>query len=174
MAKTIVLLIGPKGSGKSFIGTLMAERLGFDLVRVEDRIRGIRRDRSIDDATYVEDAFRVAEAFVRERSERNDRVVFESTGLTDSFDAMLTRLRADHRVITIGVEAGDVLCLERVRTRDASIHIAVSDDQVAEINRRVRERARTTDFTLSNERTEPDELVERIRGFLESAGVLAV
>lgn len=55
--------------------------------------------------------------------EQTDRLVFESTGLTDSFDRMLHNLQLKFRVVIIKVEAGDSLYLECVKTRDQSIHV---------------------------------------------------
>jgi shikimate kinase len=47
--KIVYLLIGPKGSGKSFIGTLMDERLGIRFIRVENISKKVKKDRQIDD-----------------------------------------------------------------------------------------------------------------------------
>jgi adenylate kinase family enzyme len=33
--KTVIILVGPKGSGKSFVGTLISKELGIPFVRVE-------------------------------------------------------------------------------------------------------------------------------------------
>ena len=46
--KEIFLLIGQKGSGKSFIGTLMDKEFGINFIRVEDWAKKIRKDRDVD------------------------------------------------------------------------------------------------------------------------------
>jgi len=162
----IILLIGPKGSGKSLIGTLMADHSAFVFVRVETWALDVRRDRPADDPEYVSDVFARIEAGLRETLQQTPGVVFESTGLTDAFDQMLTRLQADFQVALIGIRASDVVCLERIRTRDASIHIPVSDHLIADINRQVREKQIPVDLEIVNEGKELSELTAKIRQVL--------
>jgi hypothetical protein len=64
---------------------------------------------------------------------------------------MLANLRRDFKLITIGVKANDGLCLKRFRFRDAAIHIKVSDDELQQINRQVRERNFIPDVEIVNE-----------------------
>ncbi len=63
-------------------------------------------------------------------------VVIESTGASPAFPRFLATLRQEHEVLLVAVRAPLDTCLLRVRTRDQSEHIAVSDDRVAEINER--------------------------------------
>ena len=99
---------------------------------------------------------------LRESLNNSDKIVFESTGLTVYFDRMLKDLRRDFSVVTIGIRANDDLCLKRVKTRDLSIHINVSDDEVNEINRQVKEKKIKTDFTITNENKSAGELTKEI------------
>jgi predicted kinase len=165
--RTIYLLIGPKGSGKSFIGKLMDEELGIRFIRVEDWAKSVKKERSVDDESYVREVFAMIEDGVRQVLKEFPQVVFESTGLSDAFDAMLERLCRDFRVVTIRVKAGDALCLERVKTRDQAIHVNVSDDQVNVINRNVAERNLPTDFTLENDNCSAEELVRQLKMIVE-------
>lgn len=57
--KIIYLLVGPKGSGKSSVGTILEGEFKIKFVRVEDHIAKIKENRQIDDETYVSDAFEV-------------------------------------------------------------------------------------------------------------------
>ncbi len=77
-------------------------------------------------------------------------IVFESTGLTSSFDEMVERLKNEFAVIMIEIQANDKLFLHRVKTRDQSIHVDVSAEQVRHLNRRVRIKNIKTDFSLDN------------------------
>ena len=56
--KVMYLLVGPKGSGKSFIGTFLEPTFKFRFVRVEDRVVEIKENRQIDDETYISDALK--------------------------------------------------------------------------------------------------------------------
>src|SRR5437868_6515393 len=135
---TIYLLIGTKGSGKSFIGTLMEKEFGVKFIRVEDWAKAVKNNREVDDESYIREVFEVIEKGIRDSALQYPKLVFESTGITPYFDKMLKSLQRDFKVITIKVMADDSLCLHRVKTRDQSIHINVSDDQVIAINDRVR------------------------------------
>lgn len=160
--KIIYLLIGFKGSGKSFIGTLMEEQFNIKFLRVEDWAKDVKMGRQIFDETYLMDVFQAIEAGIRIALVQHSKIVFESTGLTNYFDQMLESLKNEFKVITIEVQADNNLCLNRVMTRDQSIHINVSDDQVKEINKKVQEKNIKTDFYLDNNNKKAEELIIEI------------
>lgn len=161
--KSIYLLIGQKGSGKSFIGTLMEKELGIKFLKVEDLAKQIKGNREIDDQSYIKEYFQTVEREVRTILKINDKIVFESTGLTANFDQMLENLRNDFSVITMGVNASDELCLYRVRTRDQINHINISDDQVNKINHMVKKKLLITDFNLINDNKTKEQLISEIK-----------
>lgn len=164
--KIIYLLIGQKGSGKSHIGSLMDRELGIPFIRVEDWAREVKRHRAVDNEEYLQQVFEVIEQGIRDRLPAAGQLVFESTGLTVYFDRMLQRLQQDFKVVTIGVQVAGATCLQRVKTRDGSMHINVSDEQVLMINDKVRERGLATDFVIHNETTTDRELVDALEGIL--------
>jgi shikimate kinase len=166
-SKIIYLLIGQKGSGKSFIGTLMEKEFGIKFIRVEDWAKKIKKDRNVDNEAYLKQVFEEIESGIRDSLTDKDKIVFESTGLTEYFDIMLESLRRDFQVTTIGIYADSTTCLERVKSRDQNIHINVSDDQVLMINNQVRERNFETDFLIINENKSEKELINEIAKNIE-------
>ena len=56
----IYLLLGQKGSGKSFIGAIMEKRFGITFIRVEDWAKQIKKDRAVDDEVYLKEGHWVA------------------------------------------------------------------------------------------------------------------
>lgn len=167
-SKKIYLLIGPKGSGKSYIGTIMQSELGIAFIRVEDWAKQVKKDRAVDNEAYLEEVFTTIGKELIKCLNEKDQVVFESTGLTQYFDQMLDRLRKHCPVITIGIHAGSDTCLSRVRSRDQSIHINVSDNQVEMINKKVRERCFPADFHIDNENIERDILISELKAIIEA------
>ena len=165
--KEIFLLIGQKGSGKSFIGTIFYKEFGINFIRVEDWAKQIKKDRDIDNETYLKQVFIEIENGIRETLNKLDKLVFESTGLTAYFDQMLESLKKDFQVTTIGVYADSRICLDRVKTRDQMIHINVSDTQVSMINEKVRERDFKTDFRIDNETKSEKDLIGELGNILE-------
>ena len=164
--KEIFLLIGQKGSGKSFLGTIFDMEFGIRFIRVEDWIRQIKKDRDIFDEIYLKQVFTEIENGIREMLNETDRLVFESTGLTHYFDKMLESLKKDFRVTTIGVYADSRICLDRVRTRDQTIHINISDDQVSMINEKIRARDFETDYQIDNENRTEKEIIEDLKNIV--------
>jgi shikimate kinase len=165
--KTVYLLIGQKGSGKSFTGALMDRKFGIKFIRVENWVKQIKKGREIDNPSYLNDAFCVIENGIRDALKQNDKIVFESTGLTSNFDQMLINLRKDFLVFTIQIEAEKDTCLTRVKTRDQSIHINVSDEQVNNINEQVQLKKFDTDYFIDNEKKSEDELKQEIEKIIQ-------
>ena len=159
--KIIFLLIGQKGSGKSFIGSLMNQHFNIKFLRVEDWVKNIKKDRSIHDKSYLIDAFHAIEIGVRQQLNNFQIVTFESTGLTEYFDQMLNSLKMDFKVVTILVKADSNICLHRVKNRDAVIHINISDEQVININKKFLEKNFKADFQIdNNDKTKKELLLE--------------
>ena len=148
--KLIFLLIGPKGSGKSFIGTLFNKYYDIEFLRVENWLLGIKKERSLNNPEYIRESFQIIEEGVRKSLNKSDKLVFESTGLSSSFDSMLKSLRHDYKVVTIRINTDLEICLQRIKSRDQSIHINVSDDQVEEINTAITLKNLKTEFTINN------------------------
>lgn len=160
--KNIYLLIGPKGSGKSWIGSLLEREFGIKFIRVEDWAKQTKRDRAVDDEAYLRQVFESIEKGIRSSLMTTNQLFFESTGLTEYFDRMYHSLKKDFRVVTIGIIADPKTCLERVKTRDQKIHINISDDQVHRINEMVQTRDFPTDFRLINQSKTQQDVIEEL------------
>jgi len=165
--RVVVLLVGPKGSGKTFVGALVSERLGLAFLRVEPIFLAHQA------ASRLAGAARDAEGYARVLAEVERRLagapglLLESTGASEVFPAFLEALRARHPVRLVAVRASPAVCLERVRTRDAADHIPVSDERAAEINRRAAAVRLPWDLELDNGGPAPAEvIVEAFRRLL--------
>lgn len=161
--KFIYLLIGPKGSGKSFIGTLMEQYFGIKFVRVEDWAKAVKRDREIHDEGYLQEVFESIESGIRKTLNTQDKITFESTGLTPYFTQMYNNLSRDFSLVSININADDATCIKRVKERDQSIHIHVSDEQLCTINKQVRANNFKADFTILNQSKTEEKLVQELK-----------
>lgn len=167
MDKTVYLLIGPKGSGKSFIGQLFETAFNIPFVRVEDWAKAIKRERAVDNEEYVREIFEAIKNGIAGEMERKTSLVFESTGLTEHFKNMVAGLEKQFKVVLIKVDADLDTCLHRVKTRDQSIHVNVSDEQVVAINNAVKQTSHLFDFEILNINKSIEELVLEIRNIVE-------
>jgi shikimate kinase len=132
--KTLYILIGLKGSGKTYIGKLIENKFSIPFLRVENIFKNIKRDRHFSDKSYIQEGFALLEKEIRTRFIRDDALTMESTGLTDEFREMLESLRKDFSVKLIKIDAEPGLCLKRVTGRDNKDHINVADTDVEKIN----------------------------------------
>jgi len=164
--KHIYLLIGPKGSGKSYIGALIHNYFNIPFVRVEEWALEVRNGRNLDDPEYHRDIFHTIELRIREAINEVDYLVFESTGITDYFDQMLIQMKVDYQVTTIKIIADLETCKERILSRDPSIHVNVSDDLIEEIHTVFLLKDFTPDYSIENIGKSSDKLKEEIRVIL--------
>jgi len=126
MKKVLYILIGPKGSGKTYIGSRIEELTGIKFLRVEPLWLQLAEG---------EDGWGRVEREIDALFLQHDKVVIESLGAGEGFNRMYASLKDKYKVKLIKVEADLDECLRRVRDRDNANHIPVSDDKVREYNR---------------------------------------
>lgn len=157
--KTVYVLIGLKGSGKTYIGNLLSKRLAIPFLRVEDIFLKIKTENPLEDQDYISTGYKNVEAAIRNILSNFNEVTIESTGIASQFNEMILRLRHDYIVKLIKVEANPELCFKRVKNRNISDHINISDDGLIEINKRARLIILNFDLILLNETQTDDELI---------------
>ena len=89
-----------------------------------------------------------------------DRVVIESTGTTSYFKPFLERLRNRYVLKLIRIVTSPAICVKRVKARDVSVHIPVSDDLLEQVNREALEVDLDYDAILENEHTTNKEIID--------------
>jgi shikimate kinase len=155
--KTLFILIGLKGSGKTFIGKLIEDKFNIPFLRVENIFKNIKRDRHFADVNYIKEGFELLEIEIRSRFEKDEALTMESTGLTDEFMKMLGNLRKDFSVKLIKINADPKLCFKRVKERNSRDHINVSDSDAEHINKLAMEVKFEYNLVIDNNlETEPD------------------
>jgi 2-phosphoglycerate kinase len=147
----LLILVGPKGSGKSHIGAVVERCLGVRFLRVEpiflaheDRpgaVVGIQRQLDLSLA-------------------QGRTVVIESTGAAPDYIRSLQNRY--QRVRLLQVRASAQTCFRRFKDRDTSVHVPVSDDRFHEINDRAARADFDWDCVLNNEAGLPDDDIARL------------
>lgn len=133
--KTVYILIGSKGSGKSYIGRLLSERLAIPFLRVEDIFLNTETDNPLKDQDYISRGYINVESEIRHLLTGFDEITIESTGIAAQFGEMVANLRREFDVKLIKVYSDPELCIRRAINRDQSVHIPVSDNLLREINK---------------------------------------
>lgn len=125
MTKTLYMLIGPKGAGKTYIGTLVDRHTDIRFIRVEPIWLSLQPG---------EDGWTRVEQTIDAAFQHHDRVMIESLGAGEAFGAFRASLARTYTIKLIRVYAALDTCFMRVKTRASADHIAVSDDKVEQYN----------------------------------------
>jgi len=124
--KTLHLLIGPKGAGKTYVGKVVEKNLGIRFLRVEPIWLSLKAG---------EDGWAKVESGIDRLFYQEDDLIIESLGAGENFGKMRDSLAGKYRIRYIKVSTDLKECLKRVGSRDDADHIVVSDDKVEEYNR---------------------------------------
>jgi shikimate kinase len=124
--KILYMLIGPKGSGKTHIGTLVGQHTDIAFLRVELVWLSLQPG---------EDGWKKVEAAIDTMFQTHKKVMIESLGVGEGFKGFFAALSKKYPIKMIHVVADLDTCFIRVKKRDQDEHIAVSDDKVMEFNK---------------------------------------
>ena len=132
--KRIIVLVGPKGAGKSTIGQLIENRLGVPFVRVEPIYLQVRLRLGPEHPDLERQGFQTILGHLTQALVRNQTICFETTGASAHTSWLLAELGRLAEVLPVQVQADPSQCLDRIHRRDASVHIPISDDEIERIN----------------------------------------
>jgi predicted kinase len=147
--RRILLLVGPKGSGKTHVGALLERTLGIPYVRVEAIFLGLAAGGLAGPALEAAGFRRAVEA-TGEALAASGRACLDTTATAPSFPAYLEALRALAPVVLVAVRAPPETCLARIRSRDAAAHLPAGEDRIAAINEAAARVALPWDLVLEN------------------------
>ena len=153
--KILFMLIGPKGSGKTHIGTLVNRNTDIVFLRVEPIWLRLKPD---------EDGWQKVEATIDAMFQEHDKVMIESLGVGEGFGKFRASLAEKYFIKMIRVYADLETCFTRVKTRNNAEHIPVSDDRVVEFNQLASVVAYDWDLEINNNDPALDlDIVDAIR-----------
>jgi shikimate kinase len=132
----LVLLVGLKGSGKTFTGSVLEKYIDVKFLRIEPIfLELLRQEPELAGIPLEQRGFQIVLAKLDELAQFHFTLCIESTGTAHTFPDLLAALRQGFRVFIVHVKAPFDICIERVTARDASAHIPVSDHRLKEINK---------------------------------------
>jgi len=164
LKKQIIILIGLKGSGKTYVGSLLQEKLDIKFFRVENVWLSLKSDRLTNE--YILEGFGLVEQEIDKLLLNTDRIIIESTGTTHYFSTFINRLKTKYDLILVNIQTSQELCLQRVKSRDSSIHVPISDDIVKQINQDALKVNLKYDIIIDNEKSSDDKILEDIQKVL--------
>jgi shikimate kinase len=131
--KKIYILIGAKGSGKSYIGRLIEERLKIKFLLIEKLFMKIKGSRDVLDKKYLIEGYDAVEKAIDKHLTKNDAIIFESTGAFYYFNTFLKSLQSKYVVKLIFIHAPFELCIKRIHQRDQRKHLKMSERLIKKV-----------------------------------------
>lgn len=165
----LVVLVGPKGSGKSHIGRVLERRLGAHFFHVEPlwmayyaECRRAGREPGIPEGVARVHP-RIAEAL-----RAHDLVCVETTGASrEILDALLSLTPPAER-LAVRVAAPLEVCLERIAARDPSVQIPMDPEMICKVHALSETADVPLAFTVKNTDLTDDEIADVFRRALAS------
>lgn len=160
MNKRLIILVGPKGSGKTYIGSLVLEKLDVEFFRVEDVWLKLKENRFSDN--YMQTGYLKVEKEIHRKFKETNRLIIETTAADNESIKFINRLKNYFIVKLIKVNTSPRICLKRIKTRDQSNHVPVSEDRLEEINRKSIMADLRFDLVINNDDLSNEEILETI------------
>jgi shikimate kinase len=165
----LVLLVGLKGSGKTFTGGVLEKHLNIKFLRIEPIfLELLQQEPGLTGIPLEKRGFQIVLTTLDELAQSHPTLCIESTGAAHTFPEFLAALYQGFRVFVIHIKAPLDTCIERVMTRDTSAHIPVSDHRLREINERALLVNLPWDLEIDNSKfQEESAIVESVKQLLQ-------
>lgn len=160
----LILLVGPKGSGKSHIGRLLERALGVHFLHVEPLWMAWQascREKGIE--MRIEDGIEVVHPAIDAALEHHDRVCVETTGASPEILADLLRLGQRHGLFVARVHAGLETCLARIESRDPTHQIPMQEEMIRKVHAIATKLELDSDVTIYNEEAHEPAILDHFR-----------
>jgi len=168
-----LILLGPKGSGKSFIGSLLEERLGIRFVAVEPLWKAyFRRCAAAGTPPDIGAGIGVVHPLICRALAEFQHLAVETTGASGPILADLLNLAPRDQTLIIRVRAPIALCLSRIASRDPAAHIPVDEATIRQAHALSEAVDIAPDLEISNVDASADALAHELELGLRRAGLL--
>jgi RimJ/RimL family protein N-acetyltransferase len=178
VSKSVLLLVGPKGCGKSTLGRLLARTYGFAHVEPETvwLEHPEHRSEHAEASSFERAGFlRVADA-IGAALRTNDVVVTDTTAASAETPVLVAALRSLGELRVLRVRASEATCLSRIAARDAAKQSITPEELVSAHARSMAARIDAPSTELDAEGTLPSPLfaLRGLRAALARVGITAI
>jgi shikimate kinase len=147
----LIVLVGPKGSGKSHIGRLLASRLGVCFFHVEPHWMSYHAEcANAGRPVSIKEGIRRVHPLLIEELRDCAHVCAETTGASPEILDDLLTIGERFGLLLVRVKAPLQLCLERIAGRDQSAQIPMQEEDIREVYKRSRAVDLPFDIVLEN------------------------
>lgn len=139
LKKKLFILIGPKGSGKTYIGRILNKEKIIKFLEVEPFfLKAIDDNKlvTILDISVQKEAYKLIKNKISELFASNDSILIEQTGAIELFNKFYSEMQRNYDVFLIKISAPQNLCLKRIKDRTNNNQINMSSYLINKINKR--------------------------------------
>lgn len=132
--RQVFILIGPKGAGKSHIGRLLQQEMGIQFIDVEPIFLAYRqayRQETVE--AELREPLRRIRASIDELLQTHEAISFETTAATPLLLEFISELKRQYTTCLIRVNAPLDICLDRVASRDQTVHLPAPEELVTKV-----------------------------------------
>jgi cytidylate kinase len=168
----LVVLIGPKGSGKSFVGSLLQDRFGIKFLLVEPLWKAFfERGMSSGTTPSISEGIAEIHPVIRRALADAHHLAVETTGASEEILADLLSLVPREETLIIRINAPVELCSSRILTRSGAAHIPADEALVRKVHALSELAPVSPDIELSNIDVSADELALELTHELRKFGL---
>jgi hypothetical protein len=162
----LILLVGPKGSGKSHIGRVLEERLGIHFFHVEPHWMAYHAECAASGRPVsIREGLERIRPELEEAFRHYSEVLIETTGASDEILDAFLATGAIHGLRLVRVTAPLALCLDRIVSRDPTDQIPMDDDRIRSVHAAAESVELPFDLEIENVDLTDDQIV----GLFESS-----
>jgi hypothetical protein len=162
-----ILLVGPKGSGKSHIGRVLERQLGVRFFHVEPLwMAYLSECREAGRLPVIPEGIALVHPEIRRALAEHGSLCVETTGASQEILDGLMALSPREKTIIARITAPVDLCLERAETRDPAQQIPMDAETIRNVNAMSEAAWVDADLEIANEGLSDEEIVAAFRPHL--------
>jgi len=166
--KTIILFMGLKGSGKTYLGTFTQEKLSIPYLKIEKIFLDcIEKYSDLKGVELEKKAYQLVLEDISEWMRKHDIISIDSTGTSSIFPDFFSELKKVYKIILVYVAAPPEICKMRALNRNKKDQIPVSEEFLDLINREAAKIQLKWDIIWDNSQTKsPDAFIKILSSYL--------
>ena len=136
--KSVILFIGPKGSGKTTIGKQVAKNLDAVFLDVEKLLIDYAKKNSIHSSAIPKHGFDIEFNKIKDILSKDNIVVAEATGSSEFLSEHINNIEKSYQLIPIKIECSFEVCMNRIKNRGHINNFKVKEEDIIRIFEKTR------------------------------------
>ena len=131
--KSVVLLIGAKGAGKTTLGELLGKRLNARFLDVERLLIEYCEKHSIHPNEIPSHGFGIEFDEIEKILSNENIVIAEATGSSEYLPQYIDNIKEKFKLVAIKIECNPEICIQRIKSRSNQNNFHVDEETISKI-----------------------------------------